>query len=284
MSPADSCGSDAYEEVEAEPEAWFVDITDGLGPGGAPVMAGGSPGTSTSGGGAGDPGVGEAGDAADSTGGLDSHDGLEGDAYGPEVRFDQHEQAHLQQPETAVGWRSADGWGWAAQGARGCPCSYGACTRPPCKKGSYEYYYNHLEDPVWRVCDADGVVVKEAPHTTRQAVFSLLEMHERRRVGKEEFDEILALTCALMPESFLPPSIYLLRRLSGAEDWSKYEKHVCSADGCPGHVYEDLSRHEWPSHVEDKCPNCSTPRFAVKHIGSECIVWGFGCGTAHTAI
>ncbi|PNW79981.1 hypothetical protein CHLRE_08g373374v5 [Chlamydomonas reinhardtii] len=58
----------------------------------------------------------------------------------------------------------------------------------------------------------------DSPLSTRQVVYSLLELHERHRIAKSELDTILGFYRATLPTSFIPPSIYMLRMLTGLID------------------------------------------------------------------
>lgn len=151
---------------------------------------------------------------------------------------------------------------------RRCPCGWTGCTHGYAKRGTLRYYQNHLGDPAWRVLSPDGTtVVAQSPLSTRQVVYSLLELHERHRIAKSELDTILGFYRATLPTSFIPPSIYMLRMLTGAADWSEFEVHVCAADGCPGYVYPKLSRSSWDAHRDDVCCKCCSRRFLVKSRG-----------------
>jgi hypothetical protein len=79
-------------------------------------------------------------------------------------------------------------------------------------------------------------------------------------------DSQLSFTQSMLPPvNFLPRSVHLLRQVAGAEDWAKYEVHVCAAACCTGHVYADVQRDHW-NHKE-VCPKCSTLRFKTSTLG-----------------
>ena len=99
-------------------------------------------------------------------------------------------------------------------------------------------------------------------------VYSLLETHETYHKSKVMLDTDLAfLAQTLPPINYLPSTVHMLRRVSGAEDWSSYEQHVCAHEGCQGHVYSRLGREQWAAHKDDCCPHCKSPRFKATVVG-----------------
>jgi hypothetical protein len=101
----------------------------------------------------------------------------------------------------------------------------------------------------------------------------LLEHKHKHGVGRVAFDHHVKFlqSVALPKGNLLPKSGYLLKAAVGADDWQKYELHVCEGGpGCKGYVWDHITGKEWEAHKEDKCPNCNTSRFVdVKH-GSRC--------------
>jgi len=83
-------------------------------------------------------------------------------------------------------------------------------------------------------------------------------------------DADLALWSRALPRvNYLPPSMHLLREVSGVEDWSKYEQHVCAEENCRGHLFPKLDRASWAINKDIKCPYCETLRFKITSLGGE---------------
>ena len=101
-------------------------------------------------------------------------------------------------------------------------------------------------------------------------MYAFLEQCETYHKSKVMADLDLALVSALLPPcNYLPPSMHLLREVTGAEDWSAYEEHVCSAEGCRGCVYKRLERGTWEAHMNDSCQFCGARRFKTTHVGGK---------------
>ncbi len=121
-----------------------------------------------------------------------------------------------------------------------------------------ESYIKHFDAPCYAGCQ----------WTTRQIVCGLLELYQRHGPGKEELNDHLTFVKRVLPQpNFWPPSIHILRGLSGAPEWTKFEVHVCANSKCRGHVYKQLPREDWGRHANDVCPVCGTSRFEVKMTG-----------------
>lgn len=103
-----------------------------------------------------------------------------------------------------------------------------------------------------------------------QAVCAMLEQSEIYHKSKVVTDADLAMSSCLLPgHNYLPKSIHLLREVSGAEDWSEFEVHVCAAEGCRGCVYEQLDRSQWEAHRNDCCQFCGEARFQTSDVGGK---------------
>lgn len=101
-----------------------------------------------------------------------------------------------------------------------------------------------------------------------QAVYAFLEQSDTYHKSKVMADADLALLSTMLPRiNYIPPSIHLLREVSGAKHWAAHEQHVCAAEDCPGHLYPPLPQTEWIHHLGEQCRHCGTPRFKTTHVG-----------------
>lgn len=146
-----------------------------------------------------------------------------------------------------------------------CICGCGGAYVKP---GTVEYYKSHMEHPVTRGVDLEGNPV-DSRVTVRELIMAILTLHLRYNISKDCMDVFLCLFANVVPGvHFIPRSVYMLRKVTGTPDHSQFQKHVCAAKGCTGHVYPDLpDRDTWLDHIDDECPKCNHPRFHMTNFG-----------------
>ncbi|GFH07840.1 uncharacterized protein HaLaN_02701, partial [Haematococcus lacustris] len=57
-----------------------------------------------------------------------------------------------------------------------------------------------------------------------------------------------------------PATLHQFLGALGISDEEDNRLHLCN-DCCGGHVFDHLPKASWPTHQDDVCPNCNTPRF-----------------------
>ncbi|GIL58328.1 hypothetical protein Vafri_13395 [Volvox africanus] len=154
-----------------------------------------------------------------------------------------------------------------------CACGREDCKAVYFKPGSAEWYKAHMEQPVLYGMNAEQQPVR-SDVSTRELVIALLELHVTHHVGSGVMDVLLQLFSRVVPGvHFIPPSVHILRQISETPNHMTFQRHVCSASGCPGHVYESLpDRHTWGDNLDQRCPHCGTNRFRVVQMGGRSIV------------
>ena len=107
--------------------------------------------------------------------------------------------------------------------------------------------------------------------TLLEAVYFLLMWKRTYRIGRQAMDSVIKLisTRMLPAGHILPPTLHMVQRVSGAEEWDQYEVHICGKKGCKGHAWDYIPRTEWREHRDDQCPYCKTPRFKCSKVTGE---------------
>ena len=136
-----------------------------------------------------------------------------------------------------------------------CLCGCGQHLVP----GSIAYYKAHLDKPLYRHHPSSST---QPTMSTRQFIVSMMEIINEATWSKTSTDLALRLISVSMPRpNFVPPSMYMLKKVLDAPEWSDYEVHVCSTKTCTGHVFPVVKRSVWDAHKDDACPHCKAPRF-----------------------
>lgn len=145
--------------------------------------------------------------------------------------------------------------------SRRCVCG---CQRPYIWPRSAAHIRAHLDDPVSNAVGPDG---SPSRWTTRQVVYGTLEHIERHCTGRAQAEGWLGLIRTCCPgHCFVPQSLYLLRQVSGATDWSEHQFHLCAASDCVGHVFVDEAGYATSSEQDASCPHCNRSRLEKKNV------------------
>ena len=130
------------------------------------------------------------------------------------------------------------------------------------RPGTAAYYKERLNQQIY----------ENAKLTVIQAVFLFFLLKQQMRISDTAFNMICrTIHAVLLPAGNLfPPSLYLMKQISGVEDLDTYEFHVCP--DCELHIYPQAVRKDWKHHKDEHCPVCSSigvnsPRFTKTNHG-----------------
>ena len=95
----------------------------------------------------------------------------------------------------------------------------GGQTGPAFKVGSGKYFKSHLDDPLF-----DGARV-----TLREALYAILSEKRHGQIKDTSFDNYMWYLHYLLlpPGNFLPPSLYMVKRVIGVPELWEYERQAC---------------------------------------------------------
>lgn len=96
--------------------------------------------------------------------------------------------------------------------------------------------------------------------TIVEYLYRLVDSACRHNSSDAKLKEELALWRLALPQSGLPVSLYLVKKVLGLRDVHKYCRHICP---CGHHIYDYIPRKDYAKHKEDRCPclNCPEHRF-----------------------
>ena len=84
-------------------------------------------------------------------------------------------------------------------------------------------------------------------------------MEMKPNMTDTDFNNILFVFNAVLPDDAgIPPSLYLLRAQLGVPELEDFKVHVCDAQGCTGHVFND---------GDEECGACGAARFTTSTVG-----------------
>lgn len=99
-------------------------------------------------------------------------------------------------------------------------------------------------------------------------IYARLVMQYERSLSDEAANEMFWYEAnVLLPEgNICPPSLYVAQKAAGFKDVEQFEEHFCP---CDRHRYPKISKAQWQTHANDKCPleNCGRRRFETTQGG-----------------
>jgi hypothetical protein len=140
----------------------------------------------------------------------------------------------------------------------------------PIGGAGFKFYQDHLDDPLYSTCN----------FTLRQTLFALVSNKEK----DAPFVKNMRFIKKLLPNpNYMVDSLYMVKKLLGCSDISKYERHAC-INCCM--VWPHTERKNMYDHIHDQCDVCREKRFYVKHFAHSGRVrltprrawWNFGVG------